>query len=418
MSDIYQFDAFRKNNPHCTISIRRGEDGKGFAHIERPWDDSTLIIAVSEDDYDQFANNLSDVLLPPELSAIYHKQQRSLEVIWTCYRLSEKSSEIKDREFTFAHEGQEIFCKFGKSSETLLIISKFARPIVEAERTNFRNLRSFWMYSNMKSSEGRTVIGIDEPRSLWIHNVDYESDAILRLLRHLNFYLSYYDRDTPLVLLHETADGNPTDIRYLEGQFPAHVTSKPVEDNILSFWNSAHLTENPMLQYIIYYRIIEYCAFNFGRPDLKRSIKFHLSNPTRHWNAEKTANDIISIMNLEKEYSDVQRFEDLIRDAVRPSTLWKTIEKNKIFFSEKVKFEGGYSVAPLISKDCTDANFEPQGVTNVARTLRGIRNVLSHGKDFGSQGVILPSLANMSKLLPWTSLIRTVSGEVILYGPV
>lgn len=63
----------------------------------------------------------------------------------------------------------------------------------------------------------------------------------------------------------------------------------------------------------------------------------------------------------------------------------------------------------------TLADWKSRGFESITRSLRDIRNALSHGRDQRTSSVIVPSSRNLHYLQPWVNLIAVVAGEVVLY---
>ena len=70
---------------------------------------------------------------------------------------------------------------------------------------------------------------------------------------------------------------------------------------------------------------------------------------------------------------------------------------------------------PFVSPTETEQGFCVKGLSTFADQLRQLRNTLAHGKGQEPAGVIDATDRNMRLLRPWTHLIATAAGEVILY---
>src|SRR6476620_9648041 len=83
-----QFAEFLKENPYSqVIEITRKKDGSKYLVVSQPWGDRSVALYISdeEDDPDRraLADALNSVILPKRLTALYHIDQKVLEVIWT-----------------------------------------------------------------------------------------------------------------------------------------------------------------------------------------------------------------------------------------------------------------------------------------------------------------------------------------------
>src|SRR3546814_20076899 len=85
------------------------------------------------------------------------------------------------------------------SSERLLSLTKGIIPITNASLTNHRNTESFYRYSNRRNKDNP---GLSTPKSFWIRKMRLSESAAVEMIRHLNFYLNYYDSESPYVLIH------------------------------------------------------------------------------------------------------------------------------------------------------------------------------------------------------------------------
>ncbi len=124
---------------------------------------------------------------------------------------------------------------------------------------------------------------------------------------------------------------------------------------------------------------------------------------------------LVAIFREENRNNETQRFTKMITDLIDEDLIWREICENSKAFTEKVKFDGGFELNPLVanvaSKDC----FGPQGMENFARSLRKIRNALAHGGESQTGQVILPTVRNLKRLQPWVHLIAVAAGEVVIY---
>ena len=175
----------RENPPAKLEEIVAPENGIA---ITLAWSDPSFIILLPED-VTAFADAVTHLYLPPRLTAIWHRDTKDLEVIWTAFKLAEKAAEVWGRKFEFTIGGKTHKCEFGKSSDRLLILAKGTRPIAGTD-TQYRNLQSFSMYAMLTpedrvQEDARRVI--DKPTSFWVRDIEWEDDAVIELGRNLNF---------------------------------------------------------------------------------------------------------------------------------------------------------------------------------------------------------------------------------------
>lgn len=240
---------------HTASSVELSEeDGETEVLVRKPWGDPSLILEVP-DPPAPLSDALNKLILPERLTAIWHKESKELEVIWTAFKLSPLQKEINGRKFTFIYKEKKHPCRFAASSKELLAIAKQAYPVLTGS-SNHRNIQSFTFYSRVKE-ERRETLSIGEPLSFWIGNLPWKEDHVIELIQNLNFYLSYYDDACSIVVVHPPEESKLTStkkIRYISGTFPDVIRGEGLDDNLLSFWNAAQTTE-PMTRFLLYYRI-------------------------------------------------------------------------------------------------------------------------------------------------------------------
>jgi hypothetical protein len=386
------------------------KDGEKDLLITMPWEDSSLSFLI-EEDFVKTAEILNNTILPPRLSAIYHKESKELEIIWTAFKLGSSQDDVKNRKFNFEFKQKNYECSFGAASDRLNFIAKITLPVGVSE-TNYRNLYSF---SSLMKKGPSAAGNFDHPRSFIVKNIEWNESEVIDFIFHLNFYLKYFDSLSPIVMIHSKNSDEivASKTRYIFDKFPEHITSSVIDENLLSFWHYAS-DGDPMLRFLLYYRILEYAAFHFVTAEVKEKIKKILISPQMRSDVAKSIEDIASAVGSSK-IQESQKITALSRNCIDPKVLWKDIHANKGFFSKPTEFEGGFVVKPAISKTQTEATFDSAAVEQLMARFRDIRNALSHGKDQEHGGVIRPTPNNVKLFLPWVHLIGTAAAEVVLY---
>ncbi|MGW8202460.1 hypothetical protein ACWGM0_07920 [Sphingomonas bisphenolicum] len=404
---------FLKDNPPAEI-IEADVGGDSSLRIVKAWGDRSLALAIDPDKIDTLSDALNSVKLSERLSAIWHKDSGDLEIIWTAHNLPKSQNEVANRSFNFELGGKSYVCEFGRSSPRLLTIAEHFVPLTMSP-TFWRNLQSFSQYSRLPE-ERRKRVGLDEPRSFWIHNIKWNEEVFINTIYNLNFYLTYFDDRSPNIIIHDPHDASEKQIqrtRYIRGSFPTEIKGGELESNLLTFWASAY-EERPMMSFLQYFRIIEYAATHFIDSSVKLELRKILMSPDLNSNITNSVEKIIGSVNITK-LEDSQRFKAVIRHCVDPKLLWRDVSQHLSLFSKETKFDGGFSVRPLVSGDDKEATFCTRGIDSFADSARKIRNALSHGKDLETSGVITPTTRNVKLLQPWLHLMATAAGEVVLY---
>lgn len=398
---------FFAHNPYSTVEKAKSEDG---LEVIKPWNDPSLILEIDEN-FDALAAALNAVKLPERLSGLWHREEKRLEIIWTAFKLPKSQAELQDRKFTFTHKGVTHTCEFGKASERLLAIARQAHPRTISE-TNHRNIQSFSYYARFPDEQD----GLGEARSFWISDIDWNEEDVLDLANHLNFHMTYFDGLAPTVLIHAAINEPmiPKKTRFIRGSFPKAIECTPLDENLLSFWSFAD-TGNPMLRFLLYYRILEYAAYHFVIDDVRDQLRKIVMSPDLRNDMSRSIGAMMGVMGATK-LQDSQRLRAMARKAIEPSLLWRDLNANFDFFTKDTKFDGGFVVRAPIGKNDKEPNFGINEVERVVDRFREIRNALSHGKDQESSGVIRPTPENLNLFRPWVHLIATAAGEVVLYG--
>lgn len=410
--DVRQaLNRFLTSNPEAVLETEAGES-KSLV-IRKPWGDPTLVAYVPEDGRQEFLDCLNAIRMPSRLSALWHQDTMDLEVIWTAYRLSAAQAEIAGRSFVFHDEGRSFECEFGGSSERLLILAANTFPASTPSETLFRNMTSFHGYSRTQSDD-RGGVSLDKPRSFWIRALSLAEPEMLKLVNRVNFFLTYFDSLSPHVIVHnsETTSSNAVS-RYVRGDFPQEIVSGTIDENILSFWLEAR-KESTFLQFILYYRIVEYAAHHRLDLKLRHQLRKILADPASRHQIDRVVDRLAEGFDPNRA-DDVARFRQTLEDLADPALIWREIERNKDAFNTETEFDGGFVLPPLCSASETAATFCTGGITKIAVKLRSIRNVLAHGRDQSTGKVMIPSQRNLNLLIPWVNVLSVAAGEVAAF---
>ena len=235
-----------------------------------------------------------------------------------------------------------------------------------------------------------------------------------RLAHHLNFYMNYFDAYAPAVFIHppELAAVKPR-TRYLAGSFPSRIDARIIDDDLLQLWSGAR-SGDAGRRFVYYYRIVEYVSHGYIERDARARVRKMLSSPNAFSDIGMLVDNVVTTA-LAANSDEIPRILNLLRDAVDPALLWAEIEKNRDAFQDRVTFDGGYVLDPLINRNHTQEVFVTGGVDRFATMARQIRNQLSHGRDKSTQTSITPTTENFRRLEPWVAAISVVAGEVVTY---
>ncbi|MBL4751135.1 MAG: hypothetical protein JKX71_11250 [Amylibacter sp.] len=405
---------FEKNPESKLEEVENEGDQKKDIHLVSPWGDTTLVVILPNEEKEclLLIEALNSVWLPNKFSAIMHNEDRIMEVVWTAYSLRTTAAEIANRNFNFEWNGQVRKCEYKEASSELLKIAGNCFPVSNSSNTEHRNIISFHLYANNVKHQR-----LDRPMCFWVDCDGIEDRELTEYFLHLNAYMSYFDRLSPRVLIHKDLPKKHKKLeRYVNGKFPDSLSARKLDPNILSFWCEAIGASDEIMRFLLYYRILEYCAFTHIEHSARQEVTRELMRPDLTSNMEDVQASISEIFAKNRAVDSIQRTQTFISATVQHKLLWDAIELNHDFFKKDVVFEGGFKVNALLSNKCDFENWKPNGVRNTLDRLRVIRNALSHGQDGSTRGAIRPGSENSQKLVPWINLIEIIAGEAMLYS--
>lgn len=401
---------FLHHNPEAELVEDEGE-----TVVANPWDDDSIELRVSEND-SNLISTLNQLRLPPMFTAIWHRDSKDFEVIFTAYGAEE---ELMSRTFTLQLDGQSFDCEYGRCSDRLLALAD-AAEFVAAPRseTAHRNLNSFqiWLEHQEESEYPDSPIRDRTPVSFWIRNLEISEESLAQVARHINFYMRYYDRQTPRILVHEVGGSQREDlekVRYPHGNFPDVITGHKVDSYLLGLWESALDTHDVVKTYLHFYQVLEYASHYHIRDEVHRKLKRLLREPRLHSRTEQFARKAVDLLTADERHQ-THKFEATIRDLVDPRVIWQAVEANKHCFCEQTSFEGGFVIEPLVREDWTFDDFETSWLPRFPNTIRETRNALVHARERQQADVISPSTTNIDKLRPWLQPLERAAERVIV----
>ena len=242
----------------------------------------------------------------------------------------------------------------------------------------------------------------------------WNDEATVSLCRHLNFYMSYYDAYSPIIAMHapKQEGGEPRE-RYIAGSFPKTIVAAELNSNLMHFWAGSR-SGDVFRRFLYCYQILEFASFYFVEDNIKRAVRKALATPHIR---DEMDNLIIEIIDCVQESRiwEGNKMDALIKDVVNPDLIWREIEKNKEYFCSSIEFDGGFVLKPLVVDKTTSETFKHEWHDKFNKTIRLIRNALSHGKEQSMSSVIAPTPTNFANIQPWAALISVAAGEVVVY---
>lgn len=402
-------EQFGSNNPECRYVL----DGNTCI-VHQPWGDDSIHLEVPLDTHD-LHTRLNSIRLPPQFSAIRHTSNNDVEFIYAALK---PDNEERSRKFVLHFNGLSYNCAFENASETLKQLALNTRALGPTTDTNFRNLASIRQFLKLREQEGKdSPYKLYEVTSFWIRNCSVSDEELVELCRTLNFYMIYFDRRTPYVVIHSKLENTtPTKVRrYPRNSFPNGINAKSLDPYILSIWEGAHRAAEVTRQFVLYYQILEYAGFYYLRENITRDIKRIIDSPEITTKYREVAKDILDVV-VEDKQDDEAKIDAVVKQFVDPQLFWPDVEANIGVFSRDTIFEGGLIIAPLVLATWQYGDFESAWHPKLISTLRQIRNALVHAREKRASKCIMPTHRNQRLLQPWCMLIEDIAKQLIIYA--
>ena len=405
-----KLQAFLSRNPEAAIKAGGREPS-----VSRPWGDESIEIPLRSDDEDLF-EALNAVRLPPRFTAIWHEDTGELEVIYTVLT---REDNLLERRFEFRYRGSRYDCGFGPSSPRLRGIARRARPSGSAPRSDFRNLLPYSRFEHTSEEHpDADYVTNGKPTSFWIRGIDcYDDDWIGDLVRNLNFHMSYFDRNTPTILIHEesVASDKMHDLHPPHtGYFPDTLSGQDIDQHLLILWESARIGD-PFLRFIHYYQVLEYAGFYHVKDQVRREVEQAIAAPDAMSRPERVAQQILDAVSADRR-TDEQKISAMIEECVEPHEMWEVLKESLAEFSEEVKLDGGFVLPALVSPSTSYEDFAKSWNRQFATALHQVRNALVHARESRQSTMIAPTTANHARLSPWLLPLSQTAARVMLYS--
>lgn len=376
--------------------------------INNCWNDSSIRFEFSNDEDLAYMDN---IVLPKELFAIFHKAANKYEFIFL------PLSEEYKRSFEYIFCGQTYKLYYGPPTNEC---KELASHVLLNDTADI-NERAYGMlrYSQYYAEEGRNQEPLF-PTNFFIEGdftiIPYEKQ--IDFFRHVNFMMSYYDRQSPRILIYNETEENISDIkipcRSYNETFPTIINSKHFDTTLLELMEAARRTGSYRLKYIFYFQVLEYCSYYYIENSLKRKITNIIKSPDI-LNSEKYSNRIIEIYSeYFKSNKDDKRMERLLLDLCTYDDIKDELKINSKYFIQDMCFEGGFSIKGLF-KDEAEIDAPPQNIIpTIRKNVDSIRNVLVHARESRENSEIKPSQKNAQLLMPYLFLLRRIAETVII----
>ena len=401
---------FLKHNPYSKVQRKK----KAY-YVLNPWNDKSMAFILRGASQTDLIAALNNLILPTRFTALYHLDSNTMEYIYT---LLPKNDSCLSRQFNFIIDGEDYCCKFGGASDRLLILSKFFRRTGEETGTGYRNLLPFRSYIMEKSKPASTedyFVGI-KPISFFVSGFKkFDEDKIINVSKHLNFFMRYYDRESPIIIIHSIASElaeSSKELRFLQKEFPRTISTRCHNPFLLDIALAAN-EANTRLAFLYYYQILEYAAFYYVDTEVKRRMLQIICTPDIHANPDKYLSRLLDTVT-EMRQSDEAKLNKIVQIGCSLDVVWKELQQNLPYFSKRQEFEGGFAIEPFISEDTTFESFATMWIPKMPDILRKIRNALVHGRESRLGLAISPTRNNDLKIRPWFAVIRRIAEQVLI----
>lgn len=391
------------------------EAENGF-RVVKPWGDETIALQVEEPCVQEMIDALNRIVLPPRFSAVYHTETRRIEFIWS---FLPPEQEIIGRQFTFTLASEEFNCEFADASSELLMLARHFVPIAPPRGTNYRNLHTLTRPSGEHlPREVADFVDKLRPVSFWVGPLDaFDEGHMVWVAKHLNLYMHYYDRRSPVIMVHSSdqPEAPYEPLQQIQGVFPPQIASRHIDAFLLELLGAAREVAESRLKFIYYFQVLEHASFYVVDDVVRRDMIRILRSPDLQANAEEYLPRILETV-ADLRIADEHRLMRVVQTRASADDLWAEIEDNLAYFATQQVFDGGFVIDPLVSTDTTLEAFRTMWQPKVCDNLRWIRNALVHARESRGKAVISPTAANDRMLWPWVWVIRRIAENVVIYG--
>lgn len=380
--------------------------------IENLWNDESISIIFKKNSKISF---LEKIDFPEQLYAIFDREKNRLEFI---YNLVDEDSKILKRKFEFIFRNENFKCYFGEMSNDLKFITKHFIENNMESATDFRNLRFL-----RDALNNEYLIELLKKYKITTFYIEGAFDKInfdfVNLSKSLNFYMTYFDRDTPKIIIYEkvAAENEYKNGCYFElfDTFPNKIKTVNIDPTLLDTFMVATLTDNVRLKFIFYFQILEYSSYYYLDNKIQNRITQTFRNPEIYDKPEDFSKIIIEEMKDHfSQKDDSIKLEKTITENVTINDIKNEIEVNKKYFAKDIEFEGGLKINKILKDENSLESLKSDDLILIKKNIEKIRNVLVHLREHRENKVILPSKSNDQKLLPYLYILRRIAEKVAI----
>ena len=390
---------FKENNECVEFSSNNGK-----IILNKIWNDESFCF---EFDSKRAMSFLKDLVFPKELFGIYHKDKELYEFIFL------PLPGEYERSFDYVYQGSKYSLFYGEPSlEFKKLISHFVmNDISDINERAYGLLRYYRYYDEKIESLTPVNFFIKGDFNSLSHN-DH-----ITFFKHVNFMLSYYDRQSPTILIFDDSDSDISDIKIpclnTLYPFPKTLNSKKLDATLLELMEAARSSNSYRLKYIFYYQVLEYCSYYYIENDLKRKVRNIVKTPDI-LNCDAYSQKILELLSdYTQNKPDSQRMDKTIMDFCNYDDIKNELLVNGKYFVDDLCFDGGLKISGLFKK-IEDIDNEPNNIfLSIRKNIEKIRNVLVHARESRENVIIAPTHKNLLLLRPYLYLLRRIAEVVI-----
>jgi hypothetical protein len=141
-----------------------------------------------------------------------------------------------------------------------------------------------------------------------------------------------------------------------------------------------------------------------------------LKKPDISFKSEEYSKAIIEeFKNHFKNNDDKAKLDILISEHITLNDIKIELENNIEYFSKKIYFEGGFSIAPIMKNEITGISQLPENtLKSIKDNIINIRNCLVHLRESRENKVIFPTEKNHDLLTPYLYVLRRIAEKIII----
>jgi hypothetical protein len=411
-ADNVNLSEFIRTNPSSKVR----QDAKKIV-IELPWNDASLELTFRGPRLAGDAACLNLLVLPERFNAIYHRDRRCIEYIFS--DLFDTDDPMPSQKFAFRWGSHDYRCHYGPASDRLLFLARAFRPLRSSGSfSDYRHLEQLhdFQLQDKLPKELRDFYKSQVAISFFVNDVEnYDEELFVDLAKHLNFYLSYFDRSSPQIdIVASVPPSAPNAARPQKPEIvPPLITAVDLDPFLLDL-NLAAKVGSARLRILYYYQILEYAAFYWVEDSVKSAICRILQAPDLQSNLDEYFPKLIEAL-VPTRQNDEHKIRRVIECRVDPKIIWSEISLNLDYFSTGHTFEGGFRLEPVVSADTTEEAFSKMWSPKLFETIRAVRNSLVHARESRTEAVISPTINNSRLLTPWIPVVRRMAEFVTIY---